>query len=51
MIELEVETLGEFEAEQAACDVEGGFDHAVELQIGLELALVEVELFPAPLFR
>ena len=38
-------------AEQAARGVEGRVDHAVELQIGLELALVEVELGLAPLLR
>ncbi len=49
MIELEVEALDEFEAEQAVRGVERRLDHAVELQIGLELALVEVELGLAPL--
>ena len=49
MIKLEVEALLEAEAEQAARGIEGRLDHAVELQIGLELALVEVELGLAPL--
>ena len=48
-IELEVEALGEGKAEQAARDIKGRFDHLLELQIGLELALVEVELDLAPL--
>src|ERR1700722_15386200 len=51
MIELEVEALGKLKAEQAACGVEGRVDHAVELEIRLELALVEVELGLASLFR
>src|SRR5580704_10020392 len=51
MIELEVEALAKLKAEQAACGVEGRVDHAVELQIRLELALVEIELGLAPLLR
>ena len=51
IIELEVEAFFETEAEQAARGIEGRLDHAVELQIGLELAFVEVELGLAPLLR
>src|SRR3984957_18647323 len=51
MIELEVEALDKAKPKQAACGVERRVDHAVKLQIGLELALVEVELRLAPLFR
>src|ERR1700733_4430929 len=51
MIKLEVEALGKAKPEQAACGVERRVDHAVKLQIGLELALIEVELRLAPLFR
>ena len=51
VIELKVEALGEAEAEEPACRVERRLDHPVELQIRLDLALVEVELGLAPLFR
>src|ERR1700722_4621716 len=51
MIKLEIEALGKLKAEQSACGVEGRLDHAVELQIRLELALVQVELGLASLFR
>ena len=44
MIEFQVEALFEPEAEQTVRRVEGGFNHPVELQIGLDRALVEVEL-------
>ena len=49
MIELDVEALDEAEAEQPARDVERRLDHLVELQIGLDLALVEIEQRLAPL--
>src|SRR5271167_2395700 len=49
IIELEVEAFLEAQPKQAARRIEGRLDHAVELQIGLELALVEVELGLAPL--
>ena len=49
MIELDVEALGEAEAKEAARGVERGLDQPVELQIGLDLALVEIELGLAPL--
>ena len=39
------------QAEQPAGDIESRFDHFVELQIGLDLAFVEIELRLAPLLR
>src|SRR4029077_5269039 len=51
MIELEVEALGEGQPEQAACGVKSRVDDAVNLQVWLELALVQVELGLASLFR
>ena len=50
MIEFQVEALGEAEAEEAGGRIERGLDQPVELQIGLDFALVEVELGLAPLF-
>src|SRR5882757_7025133 len=51
MIKFEIEALRKAKAEQAACGVERRFDDAVKLQIGLELALVQIELGLAPLLR
>ena len=47
-VELQALQLLEGEAEQAAGDVEGGGDDVLELQIGLQLAFVEIELGLAP---
>ncbi len=44
VVARQVVALGEGEAEQAAGRVEGGLDHAVELQVGLDLSFVEVVL-------
>ena len=49
MIELDVEALFETQAEKAVRRMERRLDHPVELQIGLDLALVEIELGLAPL--
>ena len=49
MIELDVEALGEAQSKEAARRIERRLDQPVELQIGLDLALIEVELGLAPL--
>ena len=49
VINGEVGALLEGEAEQTPRGIEGGFDHAVQLEIGLDLVLVEVMLSLADL--
>ena len=48
VIELDVEALVEAEAKQPVRGVERRLDQPVELQIGLDLALIEIELGLAP---
>ena len=51
MVARQIRSLFEGQAEQAAGSIEGGGDDAVELQVGLDLAFVEIELGLADLLR